>query len=132
MEHIVEQKIGGKMRIELDNIKVTLPFLFINFNILNILDKTVTWLALKNPRIGELNPIVKSLIDSFGTDSAMVIYILIGFTIAFVAYKVVIAKRLYCEKNSVSPEAIFMGLNIIFYFVVINNISLVMSMQWNV
>ena len=120
------------MSIELDNINFTLPFLFINFNILNIRDKTVTWLALKNPRIGELNPIVKSLIDSFGTDSAMVIYILIGFTIAFVAYKVVIAKRLYCEKNSVSPEAIFMGLNIIFYFVVINNISLVMSMKWNV
>lgn len=100
----------------------TLLFLFINVNILSILDKTITWVALNNPRISELNPIVQYVINIFGIGGAMTIYSLFGFILFYIVYKVVTIKRSYCEKNNMSPEIIFVGLNIIFYFVLINNI----------
>lgn len=108
--------------MKLNDAKIMLPFLFINMNILNVLDKTITWVALNNPRISELNPIVQHIINIFGVGGAMVIYSLFGFVLLYVTYKVVAMKRLYCEKNNMSPETIFMGLNIIFYFVLVNNI----------
>lgn len=109
--------------MKITNVDITLPFLFINLNMLNVLDKTITWVALKNPKISELNPIVQHIINIFGIGGAMLIYSLFGFILLYIVYKVVTMKRLYCEKNNMSPEIIFMGLNIIFYFIVVNNIS---------
>ncbi len=117
----------GIENVEMGNIRVTLPFLFVNWNVLNILDKTVTRIALENPRIGEVNSIVGYLIDRFGVDSAMVIHALIGFITSCIAYKIVTDKRLTCEKNDMSPERVFVVLNIIFYIVVINNIFWVIN-----
>lgn len=108
--------------MKLNDLGITLSFLFINMSILNILDKTITWIALNNPRISELNPIVQYIINIFGIGGAMVIYSLFGFLLLYITYKVVTMKRSYCEKNNMSPETIFMGLNIIFYFVLISNI----------
>ena len=108
--------------MRLNDKNIMMPFLFINLNILNILDKIVTWAALKNPKISELNHIVQFFINRFGIDYAMIFYTIAGFIIISIAYKIATMKRMYCEKNNMSPETFFMGLNIIFYFVVINNI----------
>jgi hypothetical protein len=90
-------------------------------NILNILDKAVTWFALKNPDNFELNPLVRSVIEKLGLDMAMVLYSLFGFALIYIAYRVVIMKRLTCEKNNMSPETFFLMFNAIFCFIVINN-----------
>ncbi len=96
--------------------------LFVSLNVLNILDKILTYFVLKNPNIGELNPIVRYTIERFGVTQAMLLYILIGFVIFCVAYKIVVYKRLFFEKHYMPPETLFMMLNVAFCIVVINNI----------
>ncbi len=100
----------------------TLPFYFFTLNILNVLDKVLTGLALNNPNTYELNPIAKYIIERFGLVYAMIIYTGIGFVLFYTVYKIVISKRLYCEKNNISPEKFFRMLNIVFFLVVINNL----------
>jgi Trk-type K+ transport system membrane component len=100
----------------------TLPYYFFTLNILNVLDKVLTGLALKNPNTYELNPIAKYIIESFGLIPATIIYTGIGFVLFYVVYKIVMSKRLYCEKNNMSPEKFFRMLNIVFCLVVMNNI----------
>lgn len=102
--------------------KNELPILFISLNVLNILDKAATWFALRNPENFEVNPLVRSIIGKFGLTAAMMLYSLVGFVIFYVAYRIVIMKRLSCEKNNVSPEKFFMMLNVTFCLIVINNI----------
>lgn len=102
--------------------KYKLPTLFISLNILNILDKAVTWFALQNPEISELNPLVRSIIGKLGLTVTMILYALIGFVLFYIAYRIVIMKRLSCEKNNMSPETFFMMLNIVFCLIVVNNI----------
>lgn len=93
-----------------------------SLNILNILDKTLTWFALQNPDVSELNPLVRSIMWKFGLTVTMILYLLVGFIIFYIVYKIVIAKRLSCEKNNMSPETAFLILNIMFCLVVVNNI----------
>jgi len=102
--------------------KPALQTLFISLNILNILDKAVTWFALQNPGIGELNPLVRSIIWKLGLTVTMLLYSLLGFAIFYVVYRIVIVKRLTCEKNNISPETMFLMLNVMFFFIVANNI----------
>lgn len=101
--------------------KPKMPTLFINLNILNILDKAVTWFALKNPENFEVNPLVTSVIGKFGLTTAMILYSLVGFVLFYIVYKIVIMKRLSCEKNNISPERFFLMLNVVFCLIVINN-----------
>ena len=111
------------MEMSLYNLKMSrLPFLFVTLNVLNVFDKAITWFALKNPAITELNPGAWYFIQKFGVAAAMAIYMLLGFVLFYVTYKVLIAKRLWCEKNNMPPETFFLMLNVIFCLIVINNI----------
>jgi predicted kinase len=96
--------------------------LFVSLNILNILDKAFTWYSLKSPEISELNPLTKVVINYFGLDLAMIIYAIFGVVVFYLAYLIAASKRLYCEKNNMPPEAIFTGLNLIFIYIVLNNL----------
>jgi hypothetical protein len=106
--------------------KYILPFLYANLLILNIFDKAITYAVLKNipadSGVHELNGIVGYFIGKFGLLDAMILYTFAGFIAFIITYKIVTWKRLTVEKNNMSPETIFTGLNIAFYFVVINNI----------
>jgi hypothetical protein len=102
--------------------KPTMPMLFINLNVLNILDKLFTLVALKNPEVGELNPLVRSIIEKLGLTVTMILYTFVGFVLFYLVYKIVTMKRLTCEKNNMSPESFFLILNVIFFFIVVNNI----------
>lgn len=110
------------LRSKLNNVGITLPFLFVTLNILNVLDKVLTWMALRNPVISELNPMARYVIERFGIMGAMALYMIMGFVIFCVVYKIVTMKRSLCEKHNVSPETFFLMLNVVFCFVVINNI----------
>jgi hypothetical protein len=101
--------------------KYKLPTLFVSLNVLNVLDKALTWVALQNPAISELNPIVRSAIGKFGLTVTMVLYAFVGFTLFYIAYRIAIMKRLSCEKNNMSPETIFLMLNVVFCLIVLNN-----------
>lgn len=117
-----EDSQSVSLRERLNRRGITLPLMFITLNVLNILDKLLTMFALKNPVISELNPIAGYVIRRFGIINAMFIYLFIGFVLFSVVYKVVTIKRLYCEKNNMSPESFFLSLNFIFILIVVNNI----------
>jgi hypothetical protein len=105
--------------------KYTLPTLFISLNMLNILDKTISWFALKNPEISELNYLVRFVVGKFGLTATMILWSLVGFVVFYIAYKIVTMKRLECKKHNMPPETIFMMLNVIFFLIVVNNLFLV-------
>jgi hypothetical protein len=101
--------------------KYKLPTLFISLNVLNILDKALTWVALQNPAISELSPLVRSIIGKLGLTVAMVLYALFGFVLFYIVYRILIMKRLSCEKNNLSPETVFLMLNVVFCLIALNN-----------
>ena len=105
-----------------NNRRIILSFLFVTLNILNILDKVITWIALKNPNISELNPVALYTIQKFGVTTAMTLHLLLGFVIFYIIYRIVVAKRLWCERQNMSPETFFTMLNVVFFFIVANNI----------
>ena len=55
--------------------------LLIFLTILNIFDKYITWKALQDPDIKEMNPIVQIFINLFGLGMAMIIYMIISTSI---------------------------------------------------
>jgi hypothetical protein len=96
--------------------------LYLNLIVFNIIDKILTYIALNNPRIYEVNRIIIYLIDRVGIIYAMIIYALLSFILITVAYKILSIKKDIFIKNNIFPESIFLGLNIIFCFVIINNL----------
>jgi hypothetical protein len=102
--------------------KPTMPILFISVNVLSILDKALTWFGLQNSGIYEWNPLVSSIIGKFGLTLTMILYSLGGFVLFYIVYRIVIMKRLSCEKHNISPETFFLMLNMIFFLIVVNNI----------
>ncbi len=101
--------------------KPAMSILFINVNVLNIFDKAVTLVALRNPENLEVNPLVTFVIWKAGLTAAMILYSLFGFVFLYVVYRIVIMKRLSCERHNISPETFFLMLNVVFCLVVINN-----------
>lgn len=117
-----EDLLSVSLREKLYRMKITLPLMFISLNILNVIDKALTWVALKSPEIGELNPIVRYAIGRFGVTTTMLLYTIVGFVLLYVTYRVLTAKRSFCEKNNMPPEGFFIVLNVIFCIIVINNL----------
>jgi hypothetical protein len=102
--------------------KPTMSILFISVNVLSIFDKILTWFGLQNSGMYELNPLVNSVIGKFGLTLTMILYSLGGFVLFYMVYRIVIMKRLSCEKHNISPETFFLMLNVIFFLIVINNL----------
>jgi hypothetical protein len=105
------------------------PLLFVNLNILNILDKFITYISLQNPKLSEANPIVQRFIEVFGLSTAMIIYMLFGAMLLSIFYFIVTLPQF--QGRNISNEIVFIMFNGIFYTIVINNIyqSLTVGMK---
>lgn len=135
MSHNRDALLSPFLRENQDKIKkmrMRLPLLFGTLNILNVIDKVVTWMALKNPLASELNPMARYTIDRLGIMTAMMVYTIIGFVIFYIVYKIVTKKRSLLEKHNMPPEKFFLMLNIAFCLVVINNIFWLLYNKLNI
>jgi hypothetical protein len=92
------------------------------FNMFNIIDKVLTWIALKNPLSSELNPITRYSIGAIGITVSMVLYIIIVCVVSYITYKIMDKRRIVLEKYNMVPEKFFVWLNIGFCLIVINNL----------
>lgn len=92
------------------------------FNMFNVIDKVLTYIALKNPSASELNPITSYTIGNIGIIVSMVLYIIIILVVSYFIYKIMDNKRLILERYNMIPEKFFLYLNVGFCVIIINNV----------